>query len=737
MHSRLEPRSVGKAYVAIAGLVGLLVAALAGYAAFQGRAHYDQMAALYSRNTASAFERHVRDAIERTDLALLSVIEAYGDRAPGDGIDSRRLERLVGRLLAAQPEIATIRVTDAAGLAYVGPDLPAGGPFDMSRSESFVRQRDSAAGGLFISRPYFGPLTKKWGIALSRPLHAADGSFAGVVVALISTDGFKEVLSTPELGARGFAHLHGADESIVFSYPAPAGKDPLVGHVRASPEAQGGIRARTRDVTFFSNQFDGVRRATTLRQVGHYPLFVDVAIDPQDFMAGWRLSMLALAATVVVALLVLSLGGARLYRSSLLLAQSEAHWRDTADNLQLTIDAGRFGIWERDMRSGVLTGSATALEIWGFPQGTELTFDRLQSVMVEEDRGRMAAAVAAAIERHSDWNEDYRVAWPDGSVHWVNSVGRVHYAADGRPERIRGVVQEVSARKAAEQSLLDSYQALRERTREVRLLNAQLERRAIDAETAVRARDAFMRNVSHELRTPLNHIIGGNELLLMEPHDPAQERWLQMVRKSAVDLLARVNQILEAARLEAGDVALAQVEFSPATVLEESRLLFAQRAAEKGTALEVELDPDVPDRVLGDPQRVAQGLMNYIDNALKFTDGGTVTIGVRPLPAEPHVALLRFEVRDTGPGLDAGTQARLFEPFVRGDPAVARAHEGLGVGLSTTRDLARLMGGEAGLDAVPGHGSLFWFTARFDRVAATAHDTGATGTYRQPAPQLT
>ena len=276
-----------------------------------------------------------------------------------------------------------------------------------------------------------------------------------------------------------------------------------------------------------------------------------------------------------------------------------------------------------------------------------------------------------------------------------------------------GTVADITVRKAAELALAESLRELEERKRQVEQLNAQLARRAIDAETAVRAKDAFLRNVTHEFRTPMNHVMGAANLLSRSPLDEKQLKWLTMILDGARNLLKRIDATIDIARIEAGGLTLESVDFGPETVLEQTCGMLAHRAREKGRALQVTTDPAVPAILRGDPTRLAQMVLNFLDNAIKFTEQGYVRVSATCIGQDGAGVTLRIDVADSGPGIAPDAQAMLFTPFAPGDASVTRRYGGLGVGLSTTREIARLMGGDAGVSSEPGKGSTFWLTARF------------------------
>jgi len=383
--------------------------------------------------------------------------------------------------------------------------------------------------------------------------------------------------------------------------------------------------------------------------------------------------------------------------------------------------------------SFALDGSSQGVWDWDLPSGSAYYSPRLNQMLGEAVAGAVRSparwfeplhpddvlGTRASLNRHlagetPSFDVEYRVRRQDGSDAWFETRGKViTRSPSGEALRMIGTVTDITVRKAAELALAESLRELEERKRQVEQLNAQLARRAIDAETAVRAKDAFLRNVTHEFRTPMNHIMGAANLLSLSPLDEKQLKWLTMILDGARNLLKRIDATIDIARIEAGGLTLESVDFGPATVLAETCGMLAHRAREKGLALQVTTAPDVPAVLKGDPTRLAQMVLNFLDNAIKFTEQGFVRVSATCVARDGAGVALRVEVADSGPGIPVELQASLFTPFAPGDPSVTRRHGGLGVGLSTTREIARLMGGDAGVSSEPGKGSTFWLSARF------------------------
>lgn len=269
------------------------------------------------------------------------------------------------------------------------------------------------------------------------------------------------------------------------------------------------------------------------------------------------------------------------------------------------------------------------------------------------------------------------------------------------------------AAMARSSALADCQRQLQERARETALLESLLQARAADVEAARAARDAVLRNVSHELRTPLNHILGGVEVMMRADLDEKQTQWIGAIRRSAGDLLGMVNRLLDLARLQSDGMQLESVAFDPREVLDDVRVAARDRARAKGLEIVVLPSFTVPSTVVGSPTRLAQALLEYLDNAIKFTAHGRVTLSAQLLGTDARGHHLRFAVTDTGRGVDNGLRDKLFTPFVSGEAGNQRVNGSLGNGLAVVKAIARALGGDAGVESGTGAGSTFWLTGRF------------------------
>jgi len=292
------------------------------------------------------------------------------------------------------------------------------------------------------------------------------------------------------------------------------------------------------------------------------------------------------------------------------------------------------------------------------------------------------------------------------------------------------VVREMAEQRRAEAELTRHKDLLEDTVRE-RTSELMLARDA--AEAASKAKSTFLSNMSHEIRTPMNAIVGISHLMRSDALLPQQRGQLDKINAAAQHLLGIINDILDFSRIEAGKLELEETDIALDEVFRSIHALIDDKAADKHIDVVTRLDPALPAAIRGDRMRLEQILLNFANNAIKFTKQGSVSLLAHALaPTRGSAVGIRFEVSDTGIGMTAEQSARLFRAFEQADVSTTRNYGGTGLGLAISKQLAELMGGKVGVDSVPGQGSTFWFEATFVPVPVKPPARPPAGTIGKP-----
>ena len=395
-------------------------------------------------------------------------------------------------------------------------------------------------------------------------------------------------------------------------------------------------------------------------------------------------------------------------RSTRLLEASETRYRSLAEN-------SADWIWVMNLDGQLIYSNERCRNVTGLSP-EEICQTPLDALFHPDDRNMVCDIIRQAQNSRQGWNNMlHRFQRTDGTYRHLESNASPLFDDAGELIGFTGVDRDVTDRLLAENELKRHRDHLEEL---VATRTADLSLAKELAEAANRAKTTFLANMSHELRTPMNGIIGMTELALRRSTDEKLTRQLNVIAESSHHLLGVINDILDISRIEAERLKLDSRHFRVGHIVHQLLDAAQATAMKKGLDIKLELAPAIEQlQVSGDPQRLKQVLRNFISNAIKFTDHGTVEVGGQIMEERANRILLRFEISDTGIGIAPDTLQRLFSPFEQADNSMTRKYGGTGLGLSISKGLIRMMGGDFGVRSHVGEGSTFWFTVWLDKSA--------------------
>lgn len=477
---------------------------------------------------------------------------------------------------------------------------------------------------------------------------------------------------------------------------------------------------------FFHYLHKGRTESLNWRQLYLLGLIVHVVMLGLMLTLGWERGRLVLEAIALPVLVIyptgtvilgmLLIGRLRRDRADRVIKESERR-------LSALIEGTRAATWEWEVNTGKLFLNERWAEIIGqkLSDFEPISLQTWEQSVHPEDLPIAKHRIQKHLDGELDFYEcEFRRHHRDGHWVWVLDRGRV-FERDktGKPLVISGSHIEITQRKNMERQLLRTNERLREAIEEAN-------QHATEAAKANAAKSQFLANMSHEIRTPMNGIVGMSNLLLDTDLSEEQSEYAETVQECANNLLDLINEILDFSRIEAGKVELQSVDFSASELLCDLHSILNLRAEAKGIVLKHEIDNEVPKLLSGDPGRIRQVLTNLMDNAIKFTDRGTIHTTIKLVEHQETSVRIRVSVTDEGPGIPEDRGHLLFKTFSQLDTTTTRRHGGTGLGLAICRQLVERMGGEIGVISEEGAGATFWFELPFALPNLTPSDLDRT-----------
>jgi len=682
------------AVILITGAAAILCGAigLTSWRLFDTREMAIDAAYQVSQNLASTLEVEIRRDLETYTLSLQAVVD--GLKLPEiDTLSPKLRDAILFDNSSHAPQYGSILVIDKHGTLKLSSTARLEPGTDFSDRDFFTMHRDDPDLGIRLSGPYGRTTDRDQLLVLSRRLNDADGRFAGIVTGALRLKYVEQLFHGIKTDNGAWITLLMTNGTMIARSPYRAqdigrnlGKAPIFQHFRnaRAGEFEGPDLA------------SGEVRLFVYKQIGDLPLLISVAVPKAAVLIDWWHKAVIVCMLVACFIVVIVAIGWVLYRELARRALAEKRARENEERYRLLADnSSDLIVLTRDGEA--IYVSPAARRLYGY-EPEELIGSKLEDYVHPDDLPALAAAKAEVRDK-GEALVVYRCRNRKGEMISVEASWRRSSAANGNSTESVVVARDITQRVRNEEAL----RAAKEH-----------------ADAANHAKSSFLAHMSHEIRTPMNGILGMNHLLMATELDAQQRDYARTIGDSASALLRIIDDILDESKLEAGKVEIEYADFDLGKALDGIVSILEPRAAQKDVRLGMAVHPGAYGWFRGDAVRLRQVLLNIAGNAVKFTDRGHVDIDVSVPRELGDQAVVRFEVSDTGIGIDEAARANLFEKFTQADVSISRRFGGTGLGLAIAKQLVELMGGTIGFSSASGEGSLFCFEIPLERVAAPA-----------------
>jgi PAS domain S-box-containing protein len=709
-NSETPPRALARfAHLIVFMLVAAVTAALLGYQLLVSRERILEQATKDGANLAWVLESRLESTLRRIDAITHDLTQSI----PADALEQYNTQRHRAAIEADLQrnsyqfdELLRLTVFDRNGQGLYASDAISR-KVDISKRDHFRYLRDHPSSALYFSEVLTALSDQRQTLVVTRAVLDANGAFLGVVSALLDLAHFQRLFDSVDIGPGGVIALRRIDDHrLMLRHPAIASEVNKPVKTNLTPRLAAGETVGHERVV---SPIDGTARIGSFRKLDHYPFYLFIAIAEDDVLGTWKRQALVSASLALILLGILGIALHYLRRAG-----------NSVRQLSLAVEQNPNIIMIANTRAEIEYVNEAFTRITGY-SSAEVIGRNPRLLQSGQTPRATYDALWAALTAGRNWQGELINRRKNGEIYIEYALFSPIRRPDGSVSHYLAIKEDVTEKQRSAEEL-DRYrhhleEMLAARTEDLTATNAALTRAITASEAANRAKSAFLANMSHEIRTPMNAILGMAHLLKREATGGTQAERLEKIDAAGRHLLGIIDDILDMSKIEADKYVLEETWVSPASIVANVASMLHDRAEAKGIRLLVESGA-LPDRLVGDPTRLTQTLLNFATNAVKFTEQGSVTLHTQVDEETVDSTLVRFEVRDTGIGLSPEARDKVFEAFEQADTSTTRKYGGTGLGLAISRRLARLMGGDAGVDSTPGRGSTFWFTARLAKSGA-------------------